>query len=74
MTALNIAAIKSSVEIICLLIGAGADWNIKSNFDSGTDYDFVELLDESIMKNIINKYPEKYQDYLKKKTINKFKI
>ena len=46
------------------LIDAGADWNIKEKI---FNTDFMFYLDDNVKKDIINKYPEKYKQYLIKK-------
>jgi len=61
---------KDEYWILNTIIEAGADWFIK-------DADgkiFLDNLNEEEKEYIKNRYPEKWKDYLKKKTVKKFKI
>ena len=61
----------SDLTIISILIEANADWNI---IDPNTGKDFFEKLKSEDKNIIIKKYPEKYQEYLKKKQMIKYNI
>jgi len=69
--------LAKDTDMIKLLIDNNADWNITNNDGE----DFVDLLDPHIdpwsgnTENWLSKeYPEKYQDYLRKKKANEFNL
>jgi hypothetical protein len=64
------ASISFDEKIIIMLIDAGADWNMKND----EDHDFLHYLNNEFKLELQHKYPEKYEEYLKKKQIKKFKI
>lgn len=56
-----------------IIISRDADWNIKNS----NGQDFIDLLlvyNNIIHDGVILKYPDKYEQYIIKKEINKFKI
>lgn len=58
------------IELLELLINAGADWNI-------VDYegnDFLDRLSNISYTIIVEKYPDKYKQYLIKKEANKYNL
>jgi len=61
---------KKALEIIEILIENGADWNITDDLGNT----FMMYLSSSHKKEIIEKYPEKYEQYLMVKTSNKFNL
>jgi len=61
---------ENFIDLIDALIDADADWTIKTR----SGYVFLDFLKSKEYNYFINKYPEKYKDYLKKKEIKKFKI
>ena len=67
-TSLMRAASYQQNHFIYLLIKAGADWNIKNNDGK----DFMDIIGN--WSGLIKKFPDQYKEYLKKKTIKKFKI
>jgi len=69
-TALMIASNFVHIEIVRELIKAGADWNIKDN----DNRDFLDHLLTVIKKQIIEEFPEKYQNYLIKKDAEKYNL
>lgn len=70
-TPLLLAGFINNLEIIEILIDAGANWNEKY-IDS--DEDFFYFISDENKKAIIEKYPEKYQDYLTKKEAEKYNL
>ena len=62
--------ITYNLSLISLMIKYGADWNIVEH----NGYDFLELLPSKKRNEIIKKFPEKYDEYLKKKKIREFNI
>lgn len=58
------------LELLELLINAGADWNI---IDNDGD-DFLYRLSTEKYNIIVEKYPEKYKQYLIKKEANKYNL
>ena len=60
-TALTVSSICHYMEIVKLLIEAGADWNIKN--ENGKY--FLDWLTFKQRKKIIDLYPEQYEKYLK---------
>jgi len=69
-TPLMYAGSMNSFEMVQLLIEAGVDWNIKD--DNGDD--FFELLDDEMIKDVIENYPDEYKDYLMKKEAEKYNL
>jgi ankyrin repeat protein len=59
-----------NLKLLELLIDAGADWNIVDN----DGYDFMYRLSTENYNNIVEKYPEKYKQYLIKKEANKYNL
>ena len=70
MTALMIAGIMNSFEMLRLLIEAGADWSLKNNYKK----DFFHYLMEDKEEIIIEDYPEEYKEYLWRKDVEKYNI
>ena len=58
------------IDMIKFLIDNDADWNMINN----NGKDFVDLLNNDEKEIIKKEYPEKYQEYLKKKQMIKFNI
>ena len=56
-------------DLLYLLIDAGADWNLMP-----LGYTFIDALYDDEQEVIINKYPEKYQKYIREKQARKFNI
>jgi hypothetical protein len=67
---LNMAIDTLNEDIALLLIDAGADWNIVDN----EGLDFFDRLTTKSRNIIIEKYPEKYKQYLIKKEANKYNL
>ena len=68
---LFIAALSlTSLKGFKLIIEQGANWNIKNNDGK----DFMDFLDKDTKEDIINNYPDKYQDFLDLKNMDKFNI
>ena len=66
-----IISIDTNFDLMCKLIDAGADWNLP---DYDGDY-FIELIDDDdIKKSIIEKYPEKYEEYKKWEKAKEFNL
>jgi len=70
-TALWYSACYGYIKITEELIKSGSDWNIIDDVDNK---DFFDLLSSDNKKNIIKKFPEKYENYLLIKNSNKFGI
>lgn len=70
-TALMNAADRKNYLVLYALLDADADWNIASTHEK---LDFLDFLDSDIRQKIINKYPEKYQDYLMKKEADNYNL
>jgi len=70
MTPLMWASYGDNLEILEMLIDAGADWNVK---DSEGD-DFLTYTLGGTERDIIKKYPEKYKEYLFKKEVEKYNL
>lgn len=79
-TPLILAAFKNNLEIVEILIDAGADWIEKRSLydgfapDENSKKDFLEYLNDKNKKYIINKYPDKYKEYLTQKTAEKYNL
>jgi len=61
----------ADLTIISMLIEANANWNI---IEISTGKDFFEKLDLENKRKIKDKYPEKYQKYLKNKKAKEFNL
>jgi len=65
---------KKAFKIIENLIESGADWNISDNYNNT----FLMHLQPAYMKKIIEKYPDKYEEFIKeynfKNDIKKFNL
>lgn len=73
LTPLMWAAYKGKYNIIDEIIKAGADWNIKDN--DGFDFlDYMNISNRKFIKPIIEKYSEKYQEYLLKKDLEQYNL
>lgn len=71
MSAMMYAANYGRTRILKELIKAGADWNVENNFGVG----FLDILKRNdTEKNIINEFPEQYQNYLIKKQATKYNL
>lgn len=68
----NINIKNKALNILYYLIEHDADWNIK-NF---SNFDFIDILKKHnhIFNIIINKYPNKYKNYLIKKEAEKYNL
>ena len=64
------AADKGNMIAMIDLINTDADWTIKSNFGN----DFIDSLNHIHKEMIINKFPEKYQEYITKKDAEKYNL
>lgn len=64
------------IQIVYLLIESGADWNLKDSTNADRNHDdFINYTDFYKMTNhFINKYPEKYKEYLLKKQCDIYNI
>jgi ankyrin repeat protein len=70
-TPLFYAAQHDYMQIVNILIEAGADWNVKNN----KGYYFTYLLTDKQYENIIKNYPNEYNNYLiKKEAEEKFNL
>ena len=80
ITPLLAATYIKSESLIKRMIDDGAEWIYKAPkniFIIKKDEDFLDVLKRnsfSIYQNIIEKYPEKYEKYLKEKRIRQFNI
>ena len=64
------AADQGNIIAMIDLINAGADWNIKSE----NGWDFFSHINHIHKEKIINKYPEKYEEYLRIKDAEKYNL
>ena len=71
-TALIKAADRRNYSVLYALLDAGADWSYRENFTHNPDFFYYLTYDDKI--KVINKYPEKYQEYLMKKDAEKYNI
>lgn len=71
LTPLLLAGFIDNLEIIELLINAGASWNKKYG---NSEHDFFYFMSEENKKSIIKKYPEKYDKYLIIKNSEKYNL
>ena len=75
-TALIFSAMKMKYDVMHELIDLGAEWYIKDNIK----YDFIDYLEDfddasiRIFNELIEKYPDKYKDYLLKKQVDQFNL
>lgn len=70
-TPLLLAGFINNLEIIEILIEAGADWN-KTYTD--TEKDFFYFMNDENKKTIVEKYPKEYEKYLIKKDSDKYNL
>ena len=61
---------ENDLKTVKLLIDAGASWD----FTDKDGYSFIDYLSHSDSREILKTYPEKYEEYLRNKDVNKFKI
>ena len=61
---------SSELGVISKLIESGANWNLVTDNDG----DFLQMLDNNLFKIIIEKYPEQYKKYLRKKESKNFNL
>jgi ankyrin repeat protein len=69
-TPLMTAGAYNHRDIIILLIEAGADWNAIDN----RGYDSLDHMYDELKKEIIEDYPERYEEYLFKKEAERFNL
>jgi hypothetical protein len=67
-SALHFAAINRNLKLVCLLIDSGADWNLLNI----NNKDFLDNLSDPNL--IIQKYPDKYKNYIIKKEAQEYNI
>ena len=70
-TPLLLAGFINNLEIIEIVIDAGANWNEKYN---NSNKDFFYFMSDENKKSIIKKYPKKYQNYLAIKDSEKYNL
>ena len=71
---------QKDLDMLYHIIDKGADWNIKNYkgwdfFDAiKNNYSSHNLDKEKLIYDIIEKYPDKYENYIMKKNINKYNL